>query len=176
MLDKLEEIVASRPGAKIVGLTTQTEPKLLKKSRKTGEPTPFGSVVRKTERVAVLACQYESCVNRQLEREDKPAEFVAGALWNGKGRHVEGHPFLVEHTETGKRYIAIMPLQTHRDWWEADGKPIDPVLLAEYLPKPGKNESQGTDKPVLWRTVAVDNVLAARYAGEEYTPLLKEAA
>jgi hypothetical protein len=177
MLSQLEAIV-SKPGAKIVGMTTRTMPKLLKKNRKTGEPCLHKAVYRISERVVILACQYESCVNRQRTREDETPDFQAEQLWNGKGRHVPGHPFLVEHTETGKRYVAVMHLSVGQDLWcDEDGNAIDPATLVDFLPLPSDNKRQGTEKPVYWRTVELSNVVSVRYAGEHFseTPLATAA-
>lgn len=177
MLSQLEEIV-QKPGAKIVGMTTRTQPKLLKKSRITGEPCPHKEVTRITERTVIIACNYESCVNRQRAREDMPNDFRAEELWKGKGKHVENHPFLIEHTETGQQYVALMNLRTNKDdWFDENNNPLDPAALKDYLPKPQEHSKQGTDKKVFWRTIEISNVVAVRYATiEEQQPKTIQAA
>ncbi len=173
MLKELESIVATK-GGKFVGLTIKTEPKLLKKDRETGVPCPYNNVQRISERVVVLGCNYSNCVNNQREREGLEADFNPQQLWNGKGRHVEGHPFLVEHVDTGKKYLAVMNLKNGVESWFANGKTIDFKALTNFLPKPkeeGAPNSQGLEKIVNWRTIALENVIGVRYAGEATSKL-----
>jgi hypothetical protein len=72
---------------------------------------------------------------------------------------------LVEHVDTGKRYVALMHLSTGQDLWtDGEGNAIDPNTLKDFLPAPSDNKRQGTEKAVFWRTVEIENIVSARYA------------
>lgn len=167
MLKELEAIVANG-GAKLVGLTIKTEPKLLKKNRETGEPCPFHNVTRISERVVMLGCNYGNCVNNQRDREGLETDFVPQQLWNGKGQHVEGHPFLIQHVDTGKKYIAVKNQKNGSECYHADGKIVDIKTLSNFMPKSGEGNTQGVESPVNWRVISLDNIIGVRYAGEAF--------
>jgi hypothetical protein len=165
--------------AVVVTLTTKTTPKMLKKGRTTGSPCPYRGVHRIARRNGIIGCSYESCVNRQRVREGQPTDendvilyFDALSLWGGKGEH-EGR-FIVRHRDTGKRYIAFRPTQRvdgspvlDDEWKDEEGNLLNPAELEEWLPLSSHNRRQVVDREVLWRTIALDNILSISYKGEE---------
>lgn len=159
VVDQLEKLTSQ--GERVITLITRTSPKLLKKDRETGAPCPYREVFRINERTALIGGQYEEMVNAQLAAEGKLTEFRAESLWNGKGRHVAGSKFLVEHVETGKQYIAAHPIKNLGEvWTDEEGSEIDAGELKNYLPKPSNSNRQGTETEVPWRVFAIESVVS----------------
>ena len=172
----LKEALAAIANARICVIVTKTRPKLLKKSRTTGEPCPYREVERLAERRVMIGCQYENAVNNQLDREGSQEKFQAESLWNGKGEHVPGNRFLVRHKDSGKEYLAFMPLASATDRWicPETGADVEAESLADYLPLERPATNQGTEKAISWRVVEASNVVQIR-AGEFYD-IVSEAA
>jgi len=175
----LAQFAAAGPVPKIVTLTTRTYPPLLKKNRVTGEPCPYRGVHRICRRNGIIGCSYENAVNNQRVREAQPTNrqdevlhFHALDLWNGKGRH-DG-PYTVKHVDRDTRYIVFKPAQkkdgsliVNADVWQDEaGNVLNVADLEHYLPKLSESKRQQVDKPVAWRTIELDNILAVTY-GEE---------
>lgn len=163
-------------GAKVVSILTETEPKLLKKSRITGLPCPFKSVIRKVWRNGMIGASYANAVNNQREREEHDELFISEPIWNGKGQYVSGSKRIVEHIEKGERYLAFFPRSTidnvaivSDDIWEADGIEIEPNELEEYLPTSTFSSRQETEKAILWRIIKLDSIKAIRFASQTIT-------
>jgi hypothetical protein len=72
-LAQLIEVLMSIDHAQPVGIVTVTEPKM----RKTGNQF-YGRIMKITEANVFANCDYQDRVNRQLVREGKEANFVAG--------------------------------------------------------------------------------------------------
>lgn len=163
IMSRFDEIVNSRGGAKIVAITTHTPVKLLKRGRKSGDLCPVGSLFKLTDREVIIACNYENCVNRQLEREGKEGDFKASVLWGGKGKHVEGSACLIHHVEKpGIVYIAAKLIKDLGEMYlDGNGKPVDKKRMEDWLPK------EGTESIIEWRVIKVDNITAIRYQGNE---------
>lgn len=184
-------VLLAAPGAKIVSLATQTRPKLLVKSRATGEPTadrfPAG-VERRAIGRFVLNFDYENNVNAQRLREGKADDFQAQGLWVSKA-HPEGAgkadpefpKFMVYHVDTLKRYLRARPhtnkqgriLKEHDQYVDlATGQPITGEALedlkANYMPAKSPSKSQQLDKEVPVRCIEVDNCVGATYARHWY--------
>ena len=179
ILELLEQFASVGPVPKIVTLTTRTYPKMLKKSRVTGEPCPYVGVHRICRRNGIMGCSYENAVNNRRVKEDQPTNrrgdvlhFNALELWNGKGVH-DG-PYTVRHVDNGNRYIVFKPTQRQDggvvvnadEWKDADGNVQNVADLEQYLPLPSHSRRQMVDRPVDWRTIELDNILAVTYGGE----------
>lgn len=171
-INQLLESWCETPKPRIVTLTTKTLPELLKKNRITGEPNPFGKITRICRRNGVIGCSYESCVNRQRAREEHEDYFTASELWNGKGQH--DSPYTVKHVEKGTRYVCFKPKQKpngelviNADAWLADGTPINEVDIRDWLKSSQPSKRQELEKPVFWRTIGLENILAVSCDGQE---------
>lgn len=169
----IEDALEKVKSARIVVIVTFTRPKLLKKSRKTGEACPYAAgVERRTERKGMIGVSYENCVNNQRGREGTPTDaddvvqyFEAQQLWSGLGRHVSGSKFLVEHTKTGKQYLTFRPQCNLADQWIdlATGAMLELTQLQDYLPLPPKDSGrQGTEQAIQWKCIALENVKQIR--------------
>lgn len=129
------------------GLTIFTAPKCKK-----GAPS-----IRKLTKQVVMLCGYESAVNRRAAQEGLAPEFRAESLWGGKGRHIT--KYLVEHVETGKRYLAYTPVKTIHEEWLADGIPVNKSEIEHWLVSSSKTTRQPQEKVLPWRVVALENIV-----------------
>lgn len=151
-------------GSKIVKLIIETEPKLLKLDRVTGVPCPVERLIKRSELSVMLGSSYQNAVNKQLEKAGEEANFEPQLLWRGDGEHVEGSSFLVKRKGSDKLYLAYRVLKTLvESFWLPDGSPAKVTDYLNYLPLPPKGE-----KPVIWRTVSLDNVKSVIYDGKEW--------
>jgi hypothetical protein len=179
-LPALLSMLEAKPGAKIVGVITATEPKMTVKSRATKEPNPYldGKLVHMAHRTIILGADYEGLVNKARAAEGVEEPFVAEALWNGKG--AKHRMYTVQHVGTGAVYFAYKPQvaepthtpKVHADEYQFNGRTLTPAevadLKANYLPKPSENKKQAVDKEVFWRTLELCNLVTVQFAGEQY--------
>ena len=171
----LESLLLEFQGAGFIGLVTSTEPKMNKKNRETGEANPFlNCMVRRiAHRNGIIGASYENAVNNQRKREEHPeaGEFRAESLWNGKGRHIGSSKILVEHTDSGKRYLVFYPSRTQailNDVWYVDNQETELNDLKPYLPPVSKSTRQETDKEITWRVIALDSIISLSLNGKTY--------
>lgn len=179
-------------GAKIVTMLTQTQVKMNKKHRETGEPNPY-NIYRIAQRRAILGANYENAVNKRREDEGGIPDFMVESLWKGKG---ERHgPYTVRHKTTGRIYFAFLPKQDQienpsagdtgsraqivADAWIDQNtgnilSPDDMTALAPFMPPISKAGKQDVECDILWRTIALDNVLELHYGGVRYVVQHKE--
>lgn len=144
-------------GATMVSFVASTEPRL-----RAGNPYPGLRLVRKVG--AVLNFNYAAAVNRQREREGMTTDFVA------------------EPRKWGER-IAGTPLVYHKDKWYIEAKversdviayimpdlsPVDPEEVEKWLPPARHSGRQGTEKAIMLRDFAVENIRSIRMKGSEY--------
>ena len=144
-------------GATFATLTTETDARLLK----TGNP--YGNV-RKVSRVNVcLGFQYQSSVNRQLDREGKDADFVsAPRQW---GERIPG-TVLVSHN--GKTYLETkVEKSLDHKYLGTNGTVLADELIAPFLPKKGATR-QGTEKEIIVRDYDIGSIRHLSCKGEEY--------
>ena len=170
-------------GASFVSIVTETEPKMNVKSRLTKEPNPYiGRVKRVAVRGGMIGADYSNAVQNRRVAEDHPGamdgqEFRAEALWNGKGEHVNGSKCLARHKGTGALYLVFYPRQdsegdvvVKESEWLCDGQPIEVSALASYLPPVREGSPrQETERPVAWRTIALENITSITIGGETFT-------
>src|SRR5690554_7875233 len=64
-------------GSTFCTIHTVTDPKCLKKHRDTKEPLPYKEVKKTSVINGVINFKYENSVNKQREREDSTADFIA---------------------------------------------------------------------------------------------------
>ena len=158
----LAEKVRGLNGSDIYTLYTRTKPNLTKKDRVTKEPCPWqkGEIVKVSVVNGFVGVDYESCVNRERDREDKPTDFQAKErAW---GTSAGGS--LLTHTPKGteieRKYISFKAqnhISTHYE--DIQGNEISKELLINFLNKPSPSR-QEVDKEVVWRTYMVDSIVA----------------
>jgi len=110
---------------------------------------------------------FAKAVNRQLKREGKAETFVAQAIWNGKGEHINRR--LVRHIETDAKYLMYKHQKTLRSL-HFDGALnfIPNALLKQYFYASSKPTNQGTDKIIVPRTLKIENIRRIKMLGATY--------
>lgn len=155
---KLNDFLMGVAGAKIVSLKTKTDVKLLA-SGKSKFPKGISKIA---SRNGMIGAKYQNAVNNKMAAEF-PTEkniqelpfFEAESLWKGKGRNVDN--FLVEHSETGEKYLKFLPKQDSEGFNRteaiyvdnATGLEISKEDFAEFLPKQNSTPFHGVNWQVL---------------------------
>lgn len=166
-LDGLAGLLESVKGATFATFDLETNPKLLKKHRETGEPCPWPYLVKRSRVNVCLGFFYENSVNRQRVREDLPPDFETLGLASHY-RHVGGA--LIEHVHSGKRYVfAKLERIDASRWTDHAGNPIDPDsdFVAGYLPKSRPDSGrQGVADAVDVRTYSLASIRSVTMNGQ----------
>lgn len=134
-------ILAAKHTAPFVSVVSETEPELLAyrrgSARSPENKCPHVSVRRKAWGSFQLGSSYENRVNNAAAKvaDDAPT-FRAADLWRGKGTAGD-HPFTVKHTESGKHYLACLPVRNglpHKkaDEWTVDGRVLEGAELEQF--------------------------------------------
>ena len=146
-------------GAKIIGLTTITPPKM----RKTGNPH-FGKV-HKLSRVAVMVnFNYDAGVVRRLIKEGKSVDdFKRGESWHEPVLTPEGHltPFC-KHKTTGEMYLRVVRLGGRSRFIDDKGRFFPKSEIEPFLQDQDGYKNQGLDNPVVFLTIKLSNVVAIK--------------
>lgn len=163
---ELYDLLNQKNAGTPVGVYTITEPKM----RKTGNPY-IGNCVRLAHRNGFIGVEYANVSTNRInkpEYADIYDEMVAKGKVDENGRYVPGPLPWGQHdgryfiTHKGKIYLKYYPQRTLEDRWETkDGLPLDKAEIEPFL-------YGSADKPVAWRTVALDNIVQINVAGEQY--------
>jgi hypothetical protein len=184
-LDRLLAILDAHPGAAIVTMVTRTEPRLLRKSRRSGQPCderwPHG-IEKLVRGRFMLANRYAANVRAQRRRENHPrAEaFQRAKLWRGKGQRIGR--FLARHQDSGELYLVARPAADERGQpvrlWErwidlATGRDIVgeefTELAADWLRDlRGSNPKQQLARQIPYRTYHVVAIHSVTIGGAVY--------
>ena len=179
LIDALEN--HNNKGCKIVYMVRQTDVKLNKKHRVSGEPCIFSQGVVKVAGLSfAMGADYTNATNKALAANGEAADFQAGALWpkkqpdgtyKGQGEHVG--PYTVRHVETKEMYFFGKPHQADTGNGVicrvnfshlidvASGRIVEASELVPY---------QTPTKPsiMVWHTYKVDSVIDLTYGGVNY--------
>lgn len=184
-LATLLEILNAHAGAVIVTALTRTQPRLLVRSRATGQPTverfPFG-----VEKLAfgrfILAARYERNVRAQRTREGHPDPrgFVDEPLWAGKGKRLGR--FVARHEPSGRLYLVARPESDQRgrpvklrETWIRlhDGAAVEGEELVDLVenflvdrPRPARKQELRREVP--YRVYDLGHLVALRVDGVTY--------
>ena len=111
---------------------------------------------------------YENNVNAQLDRENKIADFVSKPLpWGNRVMDNDRATCLIEHK--GKRYLQFRALRSDSVKFFANGIETDKASLSTWLPPArAEGENQGTDKAIIIRTPALENIREIRLNNQVY--------
>ena len=140
-------------GTTTASVSYESKPQINKYGKET-----YGSITKVAKIGCIIGYDYEGSVNNQREREEMLRDFMAQALWNGKGERVT--PATSRHKETGKRYLTYKWQQTHEQtYFDSEGNVVssEDVKKCFYAKKP--STSQGVDKPVNHREMALPTIL-----------------
>ena len=169
--EELKDKLASLKASTAVAIETETEPKMLKKNRNTGEANPFSYGVIKIGTMAgLIGCHYENSVNNQLGREDKELLFEAK---NRKWGTLMDNKVLVVHTPKGHTepsyYLQILVKRSKRPIYTDGTIEIPMEEIKPFLPKKRTPKTQDDlDTKVILRDVNIKNIKIIRMLGEEY--------
>lgn len=160
--------------AQPVGLVTRTVPKM----RKTGNEF-FGRITKITEANVFANTNYQDRINRQLAREGKAQDFVAGERAVAMvRRYVNGKPTPVLDMDKKDGSHGVY-LEVHfyghlkcETRYLLDGtRDIAKAEFQEFLQDRNSGaiaERQGTDEEQVVRTYSTRNIVEVRYNGTDY--------
>lgn len=148
-------------GATFARITTRTSPEVKK-------DCPIEGLSKISESNVTIGFHYERAVNRQREREDIEETFVAQPRkW---GVRIEGTP-LVEHTNRDGEHSYYLEAKIEKSlghqYRDHDENIIDDEIVNQWLRKPSKSTTQGTDKEIILRDYRIDSITSIRLGGEE---------
>ena len=164
---ELAEQIKTITGATFVKFIAETEVRM----NKTGNPYLGATKIAHVS--GNLGCDYESVVNGELGREGKAIDFVSQPP---KGKvHTDNKHFLTDQKTGTKTYLIVYPLKKSQERAEAEptkyylnGQEIDGGLLVPFMVKTSVPKSQGTDKPIIYRTYGFDSIHSLTLLKEEY--------
>lgn len=144
-------------GATFATFITKTVPTLDKSN-------PFGDNICKISVVnATLNFVYTNAVNNQREREGLTTDFTAQPRkW---GEKVVGTPLVIHK---GKYYLeAKVEKSIEHSYETLDGQSI-PKHIVERFTKKSHSNTQGTEKEIIVRSYALDNIISINVFGEKF--------
>jgi len=157
---KMSDLLKQTRGATPVSLIVETEPELVKP-----KTNPLAGRLRKRSYInGMIGWHYANSVNRQLAREEKDAEFEAvPRKW---GQRLPNSP-LVEHN--GKLYLETKVEKVYDTKYILDDKEVTKEEIAEYLRGKTESSRQGTEKQIILRDYALDNIKEIRIKGKVHS-------
>ena len=178
-VNQLAAVIEAMQGAQPATMRTYTDADLLK----TGNP--FGMVNKFSHVNAFVGVNYEKAVNRQQVREgaDEGTFEVSPPKW---GRRIGKK--LVIHTPKGEDQaflycpVAIKKVLTAPRYVEAStdveltSEQVAPFQRDKGAETEATAEAQGVDKPVIWRTYRIANILAMTIGGDTYDVVPEDQA
>lgn len=162
--DQLLEMIANwNYGAQPASIQYVTSPKINKAGKQL-----FGNIIKVANVGCILGFNYENSVNNQLERENKETDFQSKPIWNGKGKHITA--LLIEHVETGAKYLAYKYQQTFRSF-HFDGN-LNPLAFTQIKPffydSTPKNQGVNEGNEIHCRFIALDNIKKVKFRKTTY--------
>jgi hypothetical protein len=149
-------LMLNSKGAMPCSLTYKTNVKMKKEGI-----SIFGEIMKINFMQAFLGASYENSVNRQLEREEKEKDFIAQPIWKGKGKRI--NLCLVQHTDTNKYYLSVLPLKTLKTiFFDNMLNLVEKSKIQPYFYAVNKPQNQGTDKEIYHLEIGIENVLKVK--------------
>jgi hypothetical protein len=150
-----------------------TEPKLNKKSRTTGEPLPFATVLNCRNINIQLNYNYENqVVGRDLKSGGDGTFEAQEHAW---AKHFEGalalHKSAVAdmlNLDLTKCYMPYVKVRVDSQKYIADGKEISKDVLVPFMPPKDDYSSQPQDNKVRVEYMKLSSIKTFVYAGTEY--------
>lgn len=160
---------------------SETSPKLNKKSRTTGAPLPFQTVLNLRDLNIQLGYDYEGQVNAKAEKEGIEANFeakehawarrVAGNLARHKDYEVpmtENGEIDWANVDTTRLYMPYKVMSVRSQSYFADGQRIEKDVLTDYFPPKDNYESQPQEDKVRVQYMKLSSVKEFKWSGVEY--------
>lgn len=156
-----ERLAALGRGAKIVGITLDTVPKLLAAGKRA-----YPNIRKRTRYNALVQFDYENGVNNRRKKEGSSEDFQSGGNWHTPERDEQGclTPF-TRSNRTNERYLYCRVLKSESEYYDSvTGDTIDKSDLSGYWP--ASSSRQGTRDEVQVRAIKLSNVTEFTYGGE----------
>lgn len=160
---------------------SETSPKLNKKSRTTGAPLPFQSVLNLRDLNIQLGYDYEGQVNAKAEKEGIEANFeakehawarrVAGNLARHKDYEVpmtENGEIDWANVDTTRLYMPYKVMSVRSQSYFADGQRIEKDVLTDYFPPKDNYESQPQEDKVRVQYMKLSSVKEFKWNNTEF--------
>jgi len=157
---------------------SETEPKLNKKSRTTGEPLPFAKVLNCRNINFQLNYNYPTAVNNKAIKEDIAPEFeakehtwarpVKGALARHKDYVIDMLNLDFSTIDTTKLYMPYRKLRIDSQSYVADGKVIDKKVLVDFMPPASDYASQPQDDKIVIEYMKLSSIKLFTCNGTEF--------
>jgi hypothetical protein len=165
--DKIIRNLAEVESAGIFSFAARTTKNSLKKSRKTGEPTPANllQITVYTAATVSMGNDYEALVNRKLVAQGDKPDFEAGGTYCSP---FTKNRLVYKHNERDDFYLRVYPNACHSFNTkivrkDADGNVISDSewkeIEAEYFPLKKPSDNQGLDEELRVNNYKLENVL-----------------
>jgi hypothetical protein len=118
-------------------------------------------VTKRTKYNVLLNCVYSNMVNNQLVREGKEADFVAKANWHEKVYDTENGSIVCNKNKKEDLYLMVAVNHSETTDYFVNGETATAEQLAtikKFREKPSLPKNQGTDKPIIIRTIKIENI------------------
>jgi hypothetical protein len=185
---ELREQLMERRGASMVSIVSETEPKMYAKRKPsqlssdalagvTDIPNPYRGKVHKISHVnGVINWRYANAVNNQRAREGQPTDEEGNVehfealprKWGQRLQRDDGTVTpLVEHK--GRHYLELkVERSLGHEYRDESGEVVPQDDIAPWLYPHRKSARQQTDKEIILRDYALDNIKQVRMDGELY--------
>jgi hypothetical protein len=170
---QLVALLAGIKGATFASLISQTDARL----KKTGNPLAL-PVVKQAIVSVTIGAEYQSAVNREANRQESQAEFIAGALPKGRNWLVHGKVlvsddgsklYLRTQSTPGQRQRKFAKLIGYKD---ATGAPVTKQAVKPFLPIAYESSKQqgatGICETVHVRDYLFTSIRSIRLNGETF--------
>jgi hypothetical protein len=147
-----------------------TDPNPLKKDRVTKEPNPYAQIIKESKLSCIFNADYAKQVVNQLKREDKDeSEYKRGKAVM-ELEFFGNNDFFCRNVKNQRLVVRYRPNDNVKPTTEffADGKTVKFEQIKNLLPEKKKNENQGTQREILWRTVYLENIKEMTINGTNY--------
>jgi len=160
---QLREKLGALKGATFVTISALTDAR----ARKTGNP--YEIVQKLTKINGVVGADYESSVNRQLDREGKD-QLTFTAKPRKWGKRISSG--LVVGNDGVTFYMPIQPRNSSKPVYFATisgmRKQVSKDKIQQFLPEVKHAENQGTEKEIVYRDVGLESITAITMGGESF--------
>lgn len=170
---KLIGMMYELPHSEIVTLHTNTDARLRKTSKidKTIR-NPFPNVRKCSIVNGLVEVSYETCVNNQLKREGKEADFKAAKRqWGSKVNDTTRtlvHHVDKENGEYAQYFNFNSRHHVETYYVDENGEKLDKSDIEQFISDKKPSSRQGTDKEIVWRTYKTESIVAVAARGFLY--------
>ena len=166
----LMEIKAARPVTFIAITDTRANKNSCNPDPDTGKkiPNPFEKIVKRSRVNGFIAYDYEAAVNRQLVREGKDADFVAG-----ERKHGERIAPAVSETNGIRKMVVKVQSYLESEYFGIVPNMPSMIPLTEsqakvFIREKSGPTNQGTDKAIDHKEYNISNIEEVTLDGETY--------